>query len=95
MSHMEYLMSLYDESLEEMMGAEKYVKCMEKSETPEDKSMYRGMAKQELEHASMLEKAGDRLYPATSTDPMREVWHHLKKHLHGWRAKIEMRMSDN
>lgn len=49
MSHMEYLMSLYDESLEEMMGAEKYVKCMENAESPEDKAMYRGLAKQELE----------------------------------------------
>lgn len=94
MNVLEHMMHLYDEALEELMGAEKYTKCMEKSESAEDKSMYRGLAKQELEHESMLEKSADRLFTAGSSDPMHTVWHHLKKHLHGWRAKIEMRMNE-
>ena len=48
MNVLEHMMHLYDEALEELMGAEKYAKCMEKSESAEDKSMYRGLAKQEL-----------------------------------------------
>lgn len=94
MNVLEHMMHLYDEALEELMDAEKYAKCMEKSESAEDKSMYRGLAKQELEHESMLEKSADRLFPANTTDPMHTVWHHLKKHLHGWRSKIEMRMNE-
>ena len=95
MNVLEHMMHLYDEALEELMGAEKYTKCMEKSESAEDKSMYRSLGKQELDHELMLERAADKLFPGNSTDPMHTVWHHLKKHLHGWRAKIEMRMSDN
>ena len=95
MNILEHMMHLYDEALEELMDAEKYAKCAEKSESAEDKSMYRSLGKQELDHELMLERAADKLFPGNSTDPMHTVWHHLKKHLHGWRAKIEMRMSDN
>ena len=41
MNVLEHMMHLYDEALEELMDAEKYAKCMEKSESAEDKSMYR------------------------------------------------------
>ena len=94
MEVLEHMMSRYDKALEELMDSENYTKCMEKSESAEDKSMYRGLAKQELEHEAVLEKSVDRLFPAGSTDPMHMVWHHLKKHLHGWRSKIEMRMNE-
>lgn len=94
MSVLEHLMDLYNEALEELMGAEKYAKCVEKSTTTEDKTMYRSLAKQELEHESALEKAAERLFSGNTADPLHQVWHHLKKHLHGWRGKIEMRMSE-
>lgn len=94
MNVLERMMHLYDEALEELMDAEKYAKCVEKSESAEDKSMYRTLGKQELDHELMLERAADKLFPGNSTDPMHTIWHHLKKHLHGWRAKIEMRMSE-
>ena len=94
MEVLEHMMSRYDKALEELMDSENYTKCMEKAESADDKSMYRGLAKQELEHESVLEKSVDRLFPAGSTDPMHMVWHHLKKHLHGWRSKIEMRMNE-
>lgn len=94
MNILEHMMGLYNEALEELMDAEKYAKCMEKSESAEDKAMYRNLARQELEHESMLEKSADRLFPANGTDSLHMVWHHLKKHLHGWRANIETRMHD-
>ena len=94
MNVLEHMMHLYDEALEELMDAEKYAKCAEKSESAEDKSMYRSLGKQELDHELMLERAADKLFPGNSTDPMHTVRHHLKKHLHGWRSKIEMRMNE-
>lgn len=94
MNILEHMMDLYNKALEELMDAEKYAKCMEKSETPEDKAMYRNLSKQELEHESVLEKSADRLFPSTGTDSLHMVWHHLKKHLHEWRARIEMRLAE-
>ena len=94
MNILEHMMGLYNEALEELMDAEKYTKCMEKSETPEDKTMYRTLAKQELEHEAALEKSADRLFPSTGTDSLHMVWQHLKKHLRSWRGKIEMRMAE-
>lgn len=96
MNMLEHMMALFDEAVEELMGAEKYAKCMEKTESADDKTMYRGLAKQELEHEMMLEKSGDKMLSGvTATDPMHPVWHHLKRHLHRWRNRIEVRMADN
>ena len=96
MNVLEHLMGLYNEALEELMDAEKYVKCHEKSESTEDKAMYRGLAKQELEHEAALEKAADRLFTGVSSaDPLPQVRMHLKKHLHNWKNRIEMRLTDN
>ena len=95
MNVLDELMGFYNEALEELMDAEKYVKCYERSETAENKAMYKGLAKQELDHESTLEKASDRLFSgAGMNDQLHHVWHHLKKHLHSWRSKIEMRMTE-
>lgn len=95
MNILEEMMDVYNEAIEELMGAEKYAKCHEKSDTAENKAMYKSLAKQELEHESMLEKSVDRLFAGAGTgDQLHQVWTHLKKHLHGWRTKIEMRMTE-
>ena len=95
MNILEHMMALYDEVLEELMDAEKYAKCLEKATSTEDKSMYRGLAKQELEHGAMLERAGDKLFSGVGQgDPMLMVWHRLKDHTHRWKARIEARLSE-
>ena len=95
MNVLEHMMKLYEEGLDELMDAQKYTKCYEKTESADDKSMYRTLAKQELEHESMIVKAGDRLFAgADSSDSLHTVWHHLKKHLHEWRTSLEMRLAD-
>ena len=95
MNVLEHMMKLYEESLEELMDSQKYTKCYEKVTNAEDKSMYRTLAKQELEHEAMIVKAGDRLFSGIdASDSLHTVWHHLKKHLHEWRSSLEMRLAD-
>jgi precorrin-6B methylase 1 len=95
MNILEHMMKLYEEALEELMDAQKYTKCYEHTEHMDDKSMYRTLARQELEHEAMIVKAGDRLFSgADASDSLHMVWHHLKKHLHDWRSSLEVRLAD-
>lgn len=95
MNVLEHMMKLYEESLEELMDAQKYVRCYEHTEDAEDKNMYKNLAKQELEHESQLVRAGDRLFSGVDAqDSLHMVWHHLKKHLHEWRSSLELRLAD-
>lgn len=95
MNILEHMMKLYEEGLEELMDAQKYTKCYEKATSGDDKNMYRTLARQELDHESMLVKAGDRLFSgADADDSLHMVWHHLKKHLNEWRSSLEMRLVD-
>lgn len=92
---LEHMMKLYEEGLEELMDAQKYTKCYEKETNADNKAMYRTLARQELEHATMITRAGDRLFSgADAADSLHMVWHHLKKHLHDWRSSLEMRLVD-
>lgn len=88
-------MKLYEEGLEELMDAQKYAKCYARAEHADDKTMYRTLAKQELEHEAMIVRAGDRLFSGEhASDSLHMVWHHLKKHLSEWRSSLEMRLED-
>lgn len=88
---LEKLMGVYDDALEELMGAQKYINSADKAETSADKAMYHSMAKQELGHAHELCAVGDRI--AAEDAMLNIVWHHLKKHLSDWRADIERKMN--
>lgn len=95
MNIIEHLMDYYNKGIEELMGAKEYADKYEKAESAEDKAMYRSMARQEIEHACNLMKAGDRLFSGPDAhDSLQMVWHHLKKHLHDWRASLETRLAD-
>lgn len=95
MDTMEHLMWYYDKGIDELMGAKEYVDDYEEANSAEDKSMFRTMAHQEMEHSNNMLKAGDRLLAGMPPeDPLHKVWHHLKKHLHEWRSSLEMRLSD-
>ena len=85
------LMGIYSEALDELMGAQKYAKCAHKAEDAQAKTMYHGMAKQELEHAHLLTESGHRVAAGDATLTM--IWEHLKKHLMDWRGDIEYKLN--
>lgn len=85
----EHIMELYEEALEELMDAQKYVRLMEDAGSDEAKSTYRTLAKQELDHAHMIVQLGDRYHAKAVTGESGAVWHHLKKHLTRWHSNIE------
>lgn len=88
------MMEHYEEALEELMGAQKYAKMSEHAQRQEDKRMYATMAKQEMEHASMICASGDRLVAeAPAEHPLHHVWDRLKKHLHDWKSDIERKIT--
>lgn len=90
MYNVEHLMEHYNEALEEMMGAQKYAKLSAHSQDKDEQMMYRNMAKQEVEHADMLIKSVDRSFvDVPPSDPVHQMWMHLKKHIHEWREDIE------
>mgnify|MGYP002508876410 CR=1 FL=1 len=94
MTNIELMMHHYEEALEELMDAQKYSKMAEHAESPDDKAMYRNLAKQELEHEAMIVKSGDRHFGEIHEGNLKEVWMHLKKHLHNWKSDIEHKMAD-
>ena len=85
------IMEHYDEAIEEMMDAQKYMKLAMRTENAEDKNMYRTLAKQELEHEAMIEKSAERLISG-GDEMLHKVWDHLKKHLHDWKRDIERKL---
>ena len=88
------MMEHYEEALEELMGAQKYAKLSDRSHRPEEKRMYGSMAKQEMEHATMMCSDGDRLLAEIPGDHhLHYVWEKLKKHLHEWKSDIERKIS--
>lgn len=90
----EHMMCLYDEGLDELMGAQNYAKRAHKAEGADEKMMYQNMAKQELDHAFMLMKAGDKLFAGTdAADSLHMVWRSLREHLISWKTKIEHMIS--
>ena len=90
MNVIEHMMTLYDEGLEELMGAQDYAKKAYKAENTDEKMMYKNMAKQELEHANMLMSSGDKLFAGVdASDSLHMVWRSLREHLHDWKTKIE------
>ena len=95
MTNIELMMQHYEEALEELMDAQKYARLAEHTDNADDKAMYRNLAKQELEHESMICKSGDRHFADTHEGNLKDVWMHLKKHLHRWRSDIEHKLTDN
>lgn len=90
MNVIEHMMSLYDEGLEELMGAQNYAKKAYKTENSDEKMMYKNMAKQELEHAHMLMSSGDKLFAGVdASDSLYMVWKSLRGHLCDWKTRIE------
>ena len=86
----DHMMTLYDEGLDELMGAQDYAKKAHKTENADEKMMYQNMAKQELDHAYMIMKAGDKLFAgADAADSLHMVWKNLREHLINWKSKIE------
>ena len=81
----ERIMEIYNEALEELMGAQKYVKCAHNAATEKDRHMYADMAHEELKHATMLSKSGDNhIAEAEHGHGLHHVWKHLKGHLTDW-----------
>lgn len=95
MTNLEMMMEHYSEALEELMDAQKYVKLMEHAETPENRNMYRTLAKQELEHEMMICKSVANVINERSEPMLRDVWNHLRKHLMNWRGDLEHRIMES
>lgn len=88
--HIAQVMALYDEALEELMGAQKYARCMAKAGSEKDRAMYKELAHEEVKHALTLSKAGGSALNEVEHDhSIHEVWTHLKRHIHEWADDIE------
>ena len=86
---MEHLMELYEEGLEELMDAQKYVHKAMKSTNDDERIMYKNLARQELEHAQMLIKDGDKMAEKDGVHEMvKTAWKHLRGHLLDWHSDL-------
>ena len=91
--HIEHLMELYDEAVDELMGAQEYAKKSDHASDAELKSMYKTMARQELEHENLLVKAGQRMLASEPPESLlHAMWKHLTGHLNDWRGDIDRRL---
>lgn len=93
MNTIEHMMKLYEEGLDELMGAQKYAKQSAKAESDDERTMYKNMARQELDHAQMLIRDGDKLYMGPNAmDSLNMVWKSLREHLLDWHGDIMRRL---
>ena len=89
MNQIEHMMKLYEEGLDELMGAQKYLKQSNRASSNEEKVMYRNMSRQELEHAQMLIRDGDRMFSGENAlDSVDMVWKSLREHLLEWHNNL-------
>ena len=89
MNAIEHMVKLYQEGVEELMGAQKYAKDSRHAENSEEKAMYKNMSRQELEHAQMLIRDGDKNFMGEhAQDSVVMVWQSLRDHLLEWHNSI-------
>lgn len=89
MTTIDHIMKLYEEGLEELMGAQKYAKMSHRSENSDEKATYKNMARQELDHAKMIIQMGDRDFTGHDVaDSLVMVWKPLREHLLEWHGDI-------
>ena len=90
---MEHLMILYEECLEELMDAQNYYHKSMKAVNEDERNMYKVLARQELEHAQMLIKDGDKLVEKDTTNEMVKVaWKHLRTHALDWHSDLHRKL---
>lgn len=85
---LQHVLDMYDEMLEELMGAQKYVKESYKASSDDEKSMYQNMAKQEAMHAEFLMKSVDKKVSESSDENVKVAWTSLRSHVCEWKEKI-------
>lgn len=94
MNPVEHMMKLYEEGIDELMGAQKYSKCSVKAASESERTMYKNMARQELEHAQMLIRDGDKLFmEPNAADSLSMVWKSLREHLLDWHGSLMQKLS--
>lgn len=93
MNPVEHMMKLYEEGIDELMGAQKYSKCSMKASEEGERAMYKNMARQELEHAQMLIRDGDKHFMAADTpESLSMVWKSLREHLLDWHGSLMQKL---
>lgn len=93
MTTIDHMMKLYEEGLDELMGAQKYAKMSRKADNNDEKTTYKNMARQELDHAKMIILMGDRDFMDTNTmDSINMVWKSLREHLLDWHDDISKKL---
>ena len=93
MTTIDHMMKLYEEGLDELMGAQKYAKMSRKADNNDEKTTYKNMARQELDHAKMIILMGDRDFMGTNTmDSINMVWKSLREHLLDWHDDISKKL---
>ena len=90
---MEHIMGLYEEGLEELMDAQKYWHTVMKSQSEDEKNMYKTLARQELDHAQMIIRDGDKVADKEPNDMIKMVWRHLRGHLLDWHSDLHNKLN--
>lgn len=90
MDKIDRMMDLYQEAIDEIMGAESYIKKARHAANREDKTTYLVMADQELGHAGNLENMAEREVGEDST--LKTVWCKLKNNLNDWKESAKKKI---
>lgn len=90
MEKIDRMMELYQETIDEIMGAEDYVKKARHAEDQENKATYLIMADQELGHAKNLENMAEKEVGEDST--LKAVWCKLKENLEEWKESTKKKI---
>jgi hypothetical protein len=90
---MEHIMGLYEEGLEELMDAQKYWHKVMKAHSEDEKNMYKTLARQELDHAQMILRDGDKIAEKDANEMVKMVWRHLRGHLLDWHSDLHNKLN--
>lgn len=91
LEHLDKIMAKYDAALDEVMGAQNYVKAAAHAKHSEVKDLYLSMAKQELSHAGNLCRIVCIILDNSDADSVkgtRAVWDDMKVRVDAWASDV-------
>ena len=92
MGFLEHVLEKYNESLEELMGAQKYATDACHAKTAEERMQYIDMSRDELKHADNIAHMADMVADGSNDESTKTAWNALRMHIEDWSDRIREKL---
>lgn len=92
MGFLEHVLEKYNESLEELMGAQRYAMEACHAKTAEERTGYIEMSRDELKHADNIAHMADMVADGSNDESTKTAWNALRMHIEDWSDRIREKL---